>query len=62
MFKRIIYDDWTTIIPILSFWLTFGVFLIIVMRAVFLRKKTVNYMKNLPLEDEDNSTFNSISE
>ena len=36
MFKRIIYDDWTSIIPLISFWLTFGVFLAITVRALFL--------------------------
>ncbi|MFQ3225801.1 MAG: hypothetical protein ACI8Z5_002066 [Lentimonas sp.] len=56
MFKRIIYADWTSIIPLISFWLTFGVFLLITVRAVLLKKTTVNHMENLPLEDDDNST------
>ncbi|CAA6679118.1 MULTISPECIES: hypothetical protein [unclassified Lentimonas] len=56
MFKRIIYDDWTSIVPHISFWLTFGVFLAITARALFLKKTTVSHMENLPLEDDDNST------
>lgn len=56
MFKRIIYDDWTSIIPLISFWLTFGVFLAITVRALFLKKSTVNHMENLPLEEDDDST------
>tara|TARA_R110002111_G_scaffold62967_1_gene104152 strand:+ start:131 stop:316 length:186 start_codon:yes stop_codon:yes gene_type:complete len=55
MFKRIIYDDWASIIPIISFCLTFGVFLVIVARALLLRKSTVHHMENLPLDDGDNS-------
>jgi hypothetical protein len=56
MFKRIIYDDWTSIIPLISFWLTFGVFLAITVRALFLKKSTVSHMENLPLEDDETST------
>ncbi|MGJ8638476.1 MAG: hypothetical protein ACSHYA_03710 [Opitutaceae bacterium] len=61
MFKRIIYDDWTTIVPVISFWLTFGVFLAIVVRALLLKKTTVNHMEQLPLDDGDSSTSNAHS-
>ena len=61
MFKRIIYDDWTSIIPIISFWLTFGVFLATTGRALFLKKTTVSHMENLPLEEDDNSTTQAAS-
>jgi len=54
MFKRIIYDEWTTIVPIISFVFTFGVFLAICLRAFFMKKDKVQHMKDLPLEDEDN--------
>lgn len=56
MFKRIIYDDWTSVIPLISFWLTFSVFLAISLRAFFLKKKTISHMEKLPLEDDENST------
>lgn len=56
MFKRIIYDDWTSIIPLISFWLTFGVFLAITARTLLLKKATVSHLENLPLEDDDHST------
>jgi hypothetical protein len=59
MFKRIIYDDWTSIVPLISFWLTFGVFLAITIRALFMKKATVNHMENLPLEEEDNANSNA---
>lgn len=52
MFKRIIYDEWTTLIPLISFWFTFGVFMIITVRALFLRKETISRLEQLPLEDE----------
>ena len=52
MFKRIIYDEWTTLVPLISFWFTFGVFLAITIRAIFLRKETVQHLEQLPLEDD----------
>lgn len=61
MFKRIIYDDWTSIVPLISFWLTFGVFLVIVVRAMFLKKTTIHHMENLPLDEDDNVNSNAAS-
>ncbi len=61
MFKRIIYDDWTSIIPLISFWLTFGVFLAITVRALFLKKTTISHLENLPLEEDENSTTQAAS-
>jgi len=55
MFKRIIYDDWTSIVPQISFWLTFGVFLAIVARALFLRKSTIEHLESLPLQEDESS-------
>lgn len=59
MFKRIIYDDWTVIVPQISFWLTFGVFLAIVARAMFLRKSTVEHLESLPFENDETSHSNA---
>ncbi len=55
MFKRIIYNDWTSVIPIISFWLTFGVFIAICIRTLLLKKASVNELKQLPLEEDQNS-------
>ncbi|WOO40214.1 hypothetical protein [Rubellicoccus peritrichatus] len=52
MFKRIIYDNWTNIVPILSFCLTFAVFLGITARALFFKKDFIKHMGHLPLEDD----------
>jgi hypothetical protein len=56
MFKRIIYEDWASYIPIISFWFTFSVFLVISLRAVFMRKDRVRYLGNLPLEEDHTTT------
>ncbi|MGB0257085.1 MAG: hypothetical protein ACPGES_00400 [Coraliomargarita sp.] len=56
MFKRIIYDGWTDIIPVASFWLTFLCFVGIVLASILKNKKEVDRMGHLPLEDDDNGT------
>lgn len=53
MFKRIIYENWTDGVAEISFWLTFGVFLAIVIRALLMKKKDVDHMGHLPLEDDE---------
>jgi len=55
MFKRIIYDDWTTFVPLISFWFTFAVFLAITIRACLLKKDKVKHMEQLPLEEDASS-------
>ncbi len=61
MFKRIIYDDWTNIVPMISFCLTFGVFLVITARALLLKKTTVNHLENLPLEDDQDTAHTNTA-
>ena len=62
MFKRIIYDDWTHIIPLVSFWLTFGVFLGITVRALLINKATVRHMEQLPLKPDARSTTDAAKQ
>jgi len=59
MFKRIFYEDWTLVIPVISFWLTFGVFLAITARAYLLKKQTVQRLESLPLEDDESFHINA---
>ncbi|WP_269522776.1 hypothetical protein [Coraliomargarita parva] len=53
MFKRIIFENWTGFVPMLSFWLTFCVFIAISIRTLLLRKQTVRDMANMPLRDDN---------
>ncbi|MBC2594793.1 cbb3-type cytochrome c oxidase subunit 3 [Ruficoccus amylovorans] len=55
MFHRITYESWTTIVPIIGFILTFGVFIAIVIRAILMKKKKRDHLANLPLENENTS-------
>ncbi|ADE54483.1 hypothetical protein [Coraliomargarita akajimensis] len=52
MFKRIIYENWTDGVAEISFWLTFSVFVAIVIRALLMKKKDVDHISHLPLEDD----------
>lgn len=62
MFKRIIYADWTDIIPLISFWLTFSVFLGITVRALLLNKASIRHMEQLPLKEDETSTTSVVKQ
>lgn len=51
MFKRVILDEWTTIVPIISFCIFFIVFLVVTLRALRLGKSERERLSSLPLED-----------
>lgn len=51
MFKRIIYEDWTHIVPIISFVLTAGVFLITTIRALRIPRERREDLARIPLAD-----------
>lgn len=53
MFKRILYENWTGMVPIASFCLTFGVFIAISLRAFLFKKDFVKRMGSMPLEDDE---------
>lgn len=50
MFKRILYDHWTSIVPIAAFILTSAVFLIATVRALMMSKETSHQRALLPLD------------
>ncbi len=52
MFKRIQYAEWQDILPILAFCISFLLFLLIVIRAIRMRKERAEKMANLPLAEE----------
>lgn len=55
MFKRIIYDHWTAIVPFVGFFLTFAVFIIATTRTVLMKKDQRDHLASLPLDDSKNS-------
>ena len=52
MWNRIEYDEWTAIVPVIAFVLTFSVFVILVARALLMKKSEASQLAHLPLEDE----------
>ena len=50
MWKRVTYAEWADWVPYLAFFLTFGVFLVLVVRAILMRKTRVRHLANLPLD------------
>ena len=57
LFKRISYEEWHEVVPIIAFILTFGVFVFFVVRALRLQRDEVSRMASMPL-DPDPSTAN----
>jgi len=51
MFKRIIYEDWTAIVPVISFIATAGVFAFATIRALCLPKNRCEQLAAIPLNE-----------
>lgn len=52
MFKRIIYDHWTEVVPMIAFFATFAVFLGAFVRALFMKKDRIEHLASLPLDND----------
>ncbi|WP_395736732.1 hypothetical protein [Prosthecobacter sp.] len=50
MYKRIIYENWHLVVPLVSFATTVLVFGIMTLRGMLLRKDKAENMSRLPLE------------
>lgn len=55
MFQRIIYDHWASIVPIISFAVTAGIFLMVSIRALALPKPRRESLANIPFEENSNT-------
>jgi hypothetical protein len=51
MFKRIILEDWTLVMPVIAFFFTAAVFVYTTIRAMKLSKNRREELANLPLND-----------
>ena len=51
MFKRVIYDNWSLIVPVLAFAFTATIYFVMVIRAMLMRPDRRDQMASLPLED-----------
>jgi hypothetical protein len=50
MFHRVIHENWATIVPIISFTVTAGVFFFVSIRALTLPKDRREKLARLPLD------------
>lgn len=51
MFKRIIFEEWTVVMPVVAFFFTASVFLYTSVRAMKLSKTRRDELSKLPLSD-----------
>jgi hypothetical protein len=51
MFKRIMMEDWTLFVPIISFCIFFAVFLAVTIRTLRIRKSESDRLASLPLDN-----------
>lgn len=51
MFKRVIYDNWSLIIPVVAFVFTSTIYFVMVTRAMLMKRERGDQMAALPLED-----------
>jgi hypothetical protein len=52
MFKRLIYEEWQSMVPIAAFILTAIGFVILTARAFFIKPDRADHMAHLPLNDD----------
>lgn len=55
MFKRVFVEDWALVIPFISFFIFFAVFVLVSLRAMRLGKSERCHLASLPLEEPDAS-------
>jgi hypothetical protein len=52
MFKRVIYDNWSLIVPVAAFAFTSTIYFVMVIRALLMKRDRSEKMAFLPLEEE----------
>ena len=52
MFKRVIYDNWSLIIAVGAFACTALIYMVMVVRALLMKRDRSDHMAGLPLEDQ----------
>ena len=52
MYKRILHEDWATVVPVIAFVITFTFFVTMMVRAARMKKAKRDHMASLPLDDD----------
>ena len=58
MFKRVIFEDWHYLVPIISFALTFLAFVVFVVRAIIMKPDRAALLSQLPLQEDQIESHN----
>ena len=53
LFKRVVHEEWTTLVPMVAFSLMFAVFVVTTIRALRIGKTERERLATLPLKDSD---------
>ncbi|RBP46463.1 hypothetical protein DES53_102854 [Roseimicrobium gellanilyticum] len=53
MFRRVIIEDWHQYLPLIGFVLTLAVFLVMLLRALLMRRERCQALAQLPLEEPE---------
>ena len=56
MFKRILHEEWATVVPIIAFAFTFTIFIVALVRSLRMKKEAREHLSSLPLEDDSTAT------
>ena len=59
MFKRLSYEEWQALIPIIAFLITFAGFLVFTIRALFMQSEKAERLATLPLDTPKPHTSDS---
>jgi len=52
MFKRILHEDWTSVVPFIAFTVTFTFFIVIIIHSIRMKKSEREHLSSLPLDDD----------
>lgn len=53
MFKRVIYDNWSLIIPVTALVTAFIVYGVVVFRTLLLKRDKTDHLASLPLDQDE---------
>ncbi len=55
MFKRLLFDDWVMIFPLVAFITATSVYVALTWRALRMRRSQIDHFANLPFKNETSS-------
>ena len=58
MFKRVILEEWHNLLPPIAFGFAFVIFMILSIRAIFMKPEKADRMARLPLEEDQPTNQN----